>query len=65
MKDNHYDASGGNNSRAKKVINTKTKEVFSCILDAAKSIGMDRRKLNDWLNNNHRNKTTLKYLENV
>ncbi len=55
----------GNHYLAKKVINTETQEIFECALDAAESISMDRRKLNSWLLHPHRNKTTLKYLENA
>jgi hypothetical protein len=48
---------GGNNPRARKVINTETNVVYGCIKDAAESYNMNRRQLNDFLNGKVKTKT--------
>jgi hypothetical protein len=47
----------GNNPRARKVINSETNVVYGCIKDAAESYGIDRKRLNDFLNGKVKTKT--------
>ena len=48
---------GGNNPRARKVINTETNIVYGCIKDAANSLGINNRTLGNFLNGKTINKT--------
>jgi hypothetical protein len=54
---------GINNHISKKVINTKTKEVFVTITEAAESIGKYRTWLSSKLNSKHKNKTDFMYYD--
>jgi hypothetical protein len=54
---------GANNHISKKVINTKTKEVFVTITEAAESIGKYRIWLSSKLNGKHKNKTDFMYYD--
>jgi hypothetical protein len=54
---------GINNHISKKVINTKTKEVFVTITEAAESIGKYRTWLSSKLNGKHKNKTDFMYYD--
>lgn len=48
---------GGNNPRAKKVVNTQTNIIYGCIKDAAESFGINNRTLGDFLNGKSNKKT--------
>jgi len=52
---------GGNNPRALKVINKVSMQVFDCLLDASKSVGMNKRTLGDNLNGRFSNNTDFFY----
>ena len=54
---------GINNHISKKVINTKTKEVFITITEASESIGKYRTWLSSKLNGKHKNKTDFMYYD--
>lgn len=54
--------SGGNNSRAKQVLDTKTNKVYSCAKEAAIELNINYTQLNAYLLGRRVNKTTLKYL---
>lgn len=50
------------NRNKKKVIDTKTGEIFESVNDASKQTGINRGTLSDWLRKRYPNKSTLKYL---
>ena len=52
---------GGKNPRALKVINKVSMQVFDCLLDASKSVGMNKRTLGDNLNGRFSNNTDFFY----
>ena len=54
---------GNKNGKMIKVICTKTNVVYETISAAAKSVGMSISTLQVWLNNEHRNKTTFRFLQ--
>jgi group I intron endonuclease len=55
-------SSGGNNPRAKKVINTDTLQVWSCIKDCANDLEMKYSTLFNQLKGKYTNKTKIVYL---
>ena len=55
--------SGGNNPRARMVIDNNTGIYYDCIKDAAFAIGMKYQTLYAYLNNVCKNKTNMNYLE--
>lgn len=54
--------SGGNNSSAKKVIDTKTGKIYDCAKEVAIILGFNPTKMRDWLRNPTRNKTSFRYV---
>jgi len=55
----------GKHSLAKKVINTKTNEIFDCAKDVAEKYNINYSNLKNWLNPNRdvKNKSNFKYLD--
>lgn len=58
----HSAIKGSKHYDSKKVINTKTGEIYDTILDAAKAIGIKRSTLSAKLSGQNTNKTDLKFL---
>ena len=56
---------GGGNNYAKKVIDTTTNQIFSSIKEAAYFYNMKPSLLYTWLNNSNRNKSNLKFYNEV
>lgn len=52
----------GNNNNCKKIINTKTFEVFNSLREAAKSVGREESTFRDYLKGRLKNKTNMMYL---
>ena len=52
----------GNNTSAKKVIDTLTGEIWECIVDASEANNIHIRRLSRYLNNPDKNKTNLLFL---
>ena len=52
MKDNHYDCSGGNNSRAKITICLNTGIFYDCLKDACETYGLNYKKTTEKVKNN-------------
>lgn len=57
-----FNKRGGLSPSSKKVINTQTNEIYSCVQDAADAIGMKMKSLQKRLSGYWANTTTLKYL---
>lgn len=63
LKEKVRNQSRGNSGTAKKVIDTKTKQVFDCAKDAADFYGLSINSLYRWLRNENKNPTSLRYLK--
>lgn len=61
MRDSRPDYKKSNHPRAKRIINTKTGEVFNCLADAADSVSIHRKTLTKYLTGVLKNKTDLDY----
>ena len=59
-----YGRKGKDNPKSKKVICTKTKQVWASISECSKDIKIRCALLSRYLNNVHPNKTTIIYLKN-
>lgn len=57
-------SSGSNNPRAKKVIDTKTLQIWGCIKDCANDLGMKYSTLFNQLKGKYPNKTNIIYFSN-
>jgi hypothetical protein len=53
---------GDNHKRSKKIIDTKTGEIYHSAITLSKKLGVKRETLRSWLNNNRPNKTSFRYL---
>ena len=56
---------GAKNTKARKVINTKTNEIFGCAIDAANKLNIKPATLRNWLNNRNPNKSSLIWLNEL
>ena len=53
---------GDENKLSKKIIDTQTGEIYQSTLSLSIKLGINKKTLQNWLNNNNPNKTSFRYL---